>query len=43
MMSPMALEGYKSNHNVVCSSQYHVMWTPKYRRPVRVGAIAETL
>ena len=37
----MALEGYKSNNNVVYSSKYHVVWTPKYRRPVLVGVIAE--
>jgi putative transposase len=37
----MALEGYKSNHNVVYSSKYHVVWTPKYRRPGLVGAIAK--
>src|SRR6267378_8077750 len=24
-----ALKGYKSNHNVVYSCQYHVAWTPK--------------
>jgi putative transposase len=36
----MALEGYKSNHNVVYSSKYHVVWTPKYRRPVLVDKIA---
>jgi hypothetical protein len=28
----MALEGYKSNNNVVYSSKYHCVWTPKYRR-----------
>src|SRR2546429_9113670 len=37
----MALEGYKSNHNVVYSSKYHCVWTPKYRRAVRVGPIAK--
>jgi len=37
----MALEGYKSNHNVVYSSKYHVVWTPKYRRPVLVGPVAK--
>jgi putative transposase len=37
----MALEGYKSNHNVVYSSQYHCVWTPKYRRAVLVGPIAK--
>jgi putative transposase len=36
----MALEGYKSNNNVVYSSKYHVVWTPKYRRPVLVGRVA---
>jgi putative transposase len=25
----------------VYSSKYHVVWTPKYRRPVLVGAIAK--
>ena len=37
----MALEGYKSNHNVVYSSKYHVVWTPKYRRSVLVGPVAK--
>src|SRR5437899_10426232 len=37
----MALEGYKSNHNVVYSSQYHCVRTPKYRHPVVVGPIAK--
>src|SRR5437588_5562957 len=37
----MALEGYKSNHNVVYSSKYHCVWTTKYRRAVRVGPIAK--
>ena len=23
---------YKSNHNVVYSCKYHVVWCPKYRR-----------
>lgn len=27
---------YKSNKNVVYSCKYHVVWTPKYRRPVLV-------
>src|ERR1700686_569210 len=39
--SSMALEGYKSNHNVVYSSQYHCLWTPQYRRSVLVGPIAK--
>ena len=37
----MALEGYQSNHNVVYSSQYHCLWTPKYRRPGLVGPMAK--
>jgi putative transposase len=36
----MALEGYKSNLNVMYSSKYHVVWTPKYRRSVLVGDVA---
>jgi putative transposase len=36
----MALEDYKSNLNVVYSSKYHVVWTPKYRRSVLIGDIA---
>jgi putative transposase len=32
--------GYKSNHNVVYSSKYHVVWCPKYRRKVLEGQIA---
>ena len=37
----MAREGYKSNNNVVYSSKYHCVWTPKYRRSVLVGPIAK--
>jgi REP element-mobilizing transposase RayT len=37
----MALEGYKSNNNVVYSSKYHCVGTPKYRRSVLVGPIAK--
>jgi putative transposase len=29
------------NNNIIYSSKYHVVWTPKYRRPVLVGAIAK--
>jgi len=36
----MAFEGYKSDHNVVYSSKYRCVWTPKYRRAVLVGRIA---
>jgi putative transposase len=32
-----------SNRHIVYSSQYHVDWCPKYRRHVRVGAVAKRL
>ena len=37
----MAREGYKSNKNVVYSSKYPCVCTPKYRRSVLVGPIAK--
>ena len=36
----MKLHDYKSNRNVVYSNKYHVVWTPKYRRPVLQNDIA---
>ena len=33
----------KSNHNVVYSCKYHVIWCPKYRRPVLVEGVDERL
>ena len=39
----MKLKDYKSNSNVVYSSKYHVVWTPKYRRPVLQDEIAARL
>lgn len=33
----------KSNHNIVYSCNYHVVWCPKYRRPVLVDGIDERL
>ncbi len=36
----MKLSGYKSNNNVTYSNKYHVVWTPKYRRPVLQGEVA---
>jgi putative transposase len=30
---------YKSNENIVYSCKYHVVWCPKYRRPVLVDKI----
>ena len=34
---------YKSNHNVVYSCKYHVVWCPKYRRKVSVNGVDERL
>ena len=34
---------YKSNRNVVYSCKYHVVWCPKYRRPVLVNGVDERL
>ena len=34
---------YKSNNNVVYSCKYHVIWCPKYRRPVLVDQIEHRL
>ena len=30
---------YRSNRNVVYSCKYHVVWCPKYRRPVLVNGV----
>src|SRR5262245_48361704 len=35
--------GYKSNRNVVYSCKYHVVWCPKFRRPVLVDGVDERL
>lgn len=34
---------YKSNRNIVYSCKYHVVWCPKYRRPVLVDGVDERL
>lgn len=34
---------YKSNHNVTYSCKYHVVWCPKYRRPVLVNGVDDRL
>ena len=34
---------YKSNHNIVYSCKYHVVWCPKYRRKVLVDTVAVRL
>lgn len=33
----------KSNKNIIFSSKYHVIWCPKYRRPVLINEIADRL
>jgi putative transposase len=37
------LKAYKSTRHIVYSSKYHVVWCPKYRRRVLVGAVAKRL
>ena len=34
---------YKSNRNVVYSCKYHLVWTPKFRRPVLIEGVDERL
>jgi len=34
---------YKSNHNIVYSCKYHIIWCPKYRRKVLVGDVEKRL
>jgi len=34
---------YKSNNNVVYSCKYHVIWCPKFRRPVLIDDVEERL
>ena len=34
---------YKSNNNIVYSCKYHVVWAPKYRRPVLIDEVDERL
>jgi putative transposase len=37
------LSTYKSNRHIVYSNKSHVVWCPKYRRKVLVGAVAKRL
>lgn len=39
----MPARAYRSNHNVVFSSKYHLVWCPKYRRRVLVGKVEDRL
>ena len=34
---------YHTDHSIVYSCQYHVLFCPKYRRPLLTGAVAERL
>ena len=34
---------YKSNRNIVYSCKYHVVWCPKFRRPVLTNGVDERL
>ena len=34
---------YESNRNVVYSCKYHVVWCPKYRRPILINGIDSRL
>jgi putative transposase len=40
---PLVKQGYRANRNMVFSSKHHVIWCPKYRRPVLRGPVAERL
>ncbi len=37
------MTAYRKNAGAVFSLKYHVVWCPKYRRAVLVGAVAERL
>ena len=37
------IELYKKNNNICYSCKYHIVWCPKYRRPVLRAPIAERL
>ena len=39
----MARDRYAKNAGVVCSLKYHVVWCPKYRRPVLVPPVDRRL
>ena len=34
---------YRTNAGAICSLKYHLVWCPKYRRPVLVGPVADRL
>lgn len=37
----MLQQSYRTNHNLVFSCKYHVIFCPKYRRPVLVDGVDE--
>ena len=39
----LKMKAYKSSNNVVYSCKYHIIWCPKYRRPVLREEIAARL
>ena len=39
----MSRSAYRSSSNVVYSAKYHLVWCPKYRRRVLVGAVETRL
>ncbi len=39
----MRTEDYKTSNHIVYSCKYHVIWCPKYRRPVLVDEVEERL
>jgi putative transposase len=39
----MTISKYKSNHNIMYSCKYHVVWCPKYRRNVLNDCIQKEL
>jgi putative transposase len=43
MQEYIACMEYKSNHNIVYSCKYHVVWCPKYRRKVLENGIDDRL
>jgi putative transposase len=36
-------ERYRKNAGAACSLRYHIVWCPKFRRPVLVDAVADRL
>ena len=43
MVSMGSIDEIRSNNNIVYRCNYHVVWCPKYRRPVIQGAIDQRL